>query len=96
VTEPRLFAPPAPQNPIAAADSTPGSPPDPKRRVRITASVDYTLSVPASWVEDPDSEYHEDPDEAVFTWISGNAGQCIDEMDLMDHTVWPDRKRAVS
>src|SRR6266511_828608 len=29
----------------------------PERRVRVTASVDYTLSVPASCVEDPDSEY---------------------------------------
>jgi hypothetical protein len=62
--------------------------------VRITASVDYTLSVPASWVED--EEFLEDPDEAVFTWICDNADQCIDEMNLMHHTVWPERKRAAS
>jgi hypothetical protein len=63
-------------------------------RVRITASVDYELSVPASWVED--EEFLEDPDEAVFPWIADNAGQCIAEMDLMDHTVWPERKRVTS
>jgi hypothetical protein len=94
MTEPRLFTPPAPEGPLASSGSTLNDPPAPERRVRITASVDYTLSVPASWVEGP--EYHEDPDEAVFTWISDNTGQCIDEMDLAGHTVWPDRKRVTS
>jgi hypothetical protein len=59
-------------------------------RVRITANVDYSLSVPASWVQDP--EFQQNPDEAVFTWIVDNAGRCIDDMTVMDHTVWPARQ----
>ncbi len=58
-------------------------------RVTITATVDYTLSVPAAWVQDPESEYHQDPHEAVFTWIVDNPDQCIAEIDLADHTVDP-------
>ena len=60
----------------------------PEPRVHITATVDYTLSVPASWIG-PDSEYHDDPDEAVFTWIVDNAASCISEADLAFFTVWP-------
>ena len=62
-------------------------------RVEITATVDYTLSVPAAWVQDPQSEYHQDPDEAVFTWIVDNPDQCIAEIDLADHTVGPTPKQ---
>jgi hypothetical protein len=89
MTEPRLFAPPAPKNPATAASATPDS----ELRVRITATMGYTLSVPASWVED--EEFLADPEEAVFTWITDNAGQCINEADLMDHTVWPTPGRQV-
>jgi hypothetical protein len=68
-----------------------GSTSAPEPRVQITASVDYTLSVPASWVEDED--FLADPGEAVFTWIV-DKNQCISGIDLMDHTVWPERKQA--
>jgi hypothetical protein len=76
---------PATQDSTTALGGRATTPPEP--RVRITASVDYTLSVPASWVG-PDSEYHDDPDEAVFTWIVDNADSCIAEADLADFSVW--------
>jgi hypothetical protein len=63
-------------------------------RIRITATVDYTMSVPASWIEDED--FKADPHEAVFTWIADNPGQCIEDVSLMDHTVWPARQQVQS